>query len=79
MYKTEEEFLCWNLRILIENCVKQKEKLALELGYKFVDAIDLLKSGGSDYHGKNKPGIELKVGKGNLEIPRDIIKNWEKM
>ena len=39
----------------------------------------LLKSGGSDYHGENKPGIELKVGKGNLEIPRDIIKNWEKM
>ncbi len=26
--KTEEEFLCWNLRILIENCVKQKEKLS---------------------------------------------------
>ncbi len=26
--KTEEEFLCWNLRILIENCVKQKEKFS---------------------------------------------------
>ena len=24
--KTEEEFLCWNLKILIENCIKQKEK-----------------------------------------------------
>jgi predicted metal-dependent phosphoesterase TrpH len=29
----------------------------------------LLPSGGSDYHGDNKPGIELGVGRGNLQIP----------
>lgn len=28
----------------------------------------LLESGGSDFHGSNKPGIELGVGKGNLNI-----------
>lgn len=31
--------------------------------------FDLLPSGGSDYHGDNKPGIELGVGRGNLQIP----------
>lgn len=30
--KTEEEFLCWNLKILIENCVKQKEKFSKDIG-----------------------------------------------
>lgn len=33
-------------------------------------------SGGSDYHGINKPGIEMAIGKGNLKIKSDIIKNW---
>ena len=29
----------------------------------------LLESGGSDFHGSNKPDIALGKGKGNLEIP----------
>ncbi len=29
----------------------------------------ILPSGGSDFHGENKPDIELGVGKGNLRIP----------
>lgn len=33
-------------------------------------------SGGSDYHGINKPGIEMAIGKGNLKISSDIIQNW---
>lgn len=36
----------------------------------------LLISGGTDYHGNNKPGINLGVGKGNLNIPIDILKDW---
>ncbi len=35
-----------------------------------------LMSGGSDYHGKNKPGIEMAIGKGNLKITTDIVKDW---
>ena len=31
--------------------------------------LDLLLSGGSDFHGAAKPGTELGVGKGNLQIP----------
>lgn len=33
-------------------------------------------SGGSDYHGKNKPNIEMATGKGNLKIESSMIKNW---
>lgn len=39
-------------------------KLAREYG--------LLLSGGSDYHGSNKPHIDLAVGKGRLFVPKDI-------
>lgn len=33
-------------------------------------------SGGSDYHGKNKPNIEMAVGKGNLKIEKEMVKEW---
>lgn len=33
----------------------------------------LLISGGSDFHGSNKPHIDLGVGKGNLRIPYEIL------
>ena len=35
-------------------------------------------SGGSDYHGKNKVNIEMAIGKGNLNIHSDLVKNWIK-
>lgn len=30
-------------------------------------------SGGSDFHGKSKPGLELGTGYGKLFIPEDIL------
>lgn len=36
----------------------------------------LYKSGGSDYHGVNKPGIEMAIGRGNLKIEKELIKDW---
>ena len=33
-------------------------------------------SGGSDYHGKPKPDIEIGIGKGSLNISKDILKTW---
>ncbi len=35
----------------------------------------LLISGGSDFHGANKPDIELGTGRGNLRIPGHILTN----
>ncbi len=34
--------------------------------------FDLFESGGSDYHGSNKPGVALGVGKGNLHISSSV-------
>ena len=56
-----------------------QRKNMLRLAKKF----DLLPSGGSDFHGENKPNIRLGTGKnnGNLPIPYEIweaIKNHEK-
>ncbi len=35
----------------------------------------LLLSGGSDFHGENKPDIDLGTGRGNLRIPYHILTN----
>ena len=40
------------------------------------DKNKLYKSGGSDYHGKNKPKISLAKGYGNLNISEEIIREW---
>ena len=37
------------------------------------DQYHLLISGGSDFHGSNKPDISLGTGKGNLHIPYEIL------
>lgn len=43
---------------------------------KFAKSHNLLISGGSDYHGINKPDISLGIGKGNLEVPDKILVDW---
>lgn len=40
---------------------------------KLANEFDLLVSGGSDFHGSNKPHIRLGTGRGNLNIPYDIL------
>ncbi|MBP3707462.1 MAG: hypothetical protein J6J36_02490 [Clostridia bacterium] len=44
---------------------------------KFAKDHNLLISGGSDYHGDFKPGINLGIGKGSLNVPDSVIENWE--
>lgn len=36
---------------------------------------DLLPSGGSDFHGANKPGLDMAVGYGKLFVPEEILIN----
>ena len=45
------------------------------LARKTADKYGFLHSGGSDYHGINKPETKLAVGKGNLLIPDEIYYN----
>lgn len=47
----------------------ETEKLSREIAGQY----GLLPSGGSDYHGKNKPHIELGIGQGNLAIPQGCL------
>lgn len=44
---------------------EEQTRLSEELAYEF----SLLPSGGSDYHGDNKPDISLGIGKGELSVP----------
>ena len=47
---------------------QETERLAMEIAQR----NGLLQSGGSDYHGKNKPDIEMGTGRGNLRIPMEF-------
>lgn len=39
---------------------------------------NLYKSGGSDYHGLNKPDVNIGIGNGDLNIHNEIINEWKK-
>ncbi|BBF45370.1 predicted metal-dependent phosphoesterase [Lachnospiraceae bacterium KM106-2] len=40
---------------------------------------NLVMTGGSDFHGTNKPDIDLGTGRGNLKIPATILDDLEKI
>ncbi len=42
---------------------------------KIARHLDLLITGGSDFHGKNKPGVKIGVGKGNLDLQYHLVEN----
>lgn len=48
----------------------------IEYLLEFTKKNHYYRSGGSDYHGNNKPLIEMAIGKGNLNIQENIIKDW---
>jgi len=50
----------------------EESKKLVEICNKY----NLYKSGGSDYHGLNKPDINMGVGKGNLNIQIEAINDW---
>ena len=45
------------------------------LAGSLAEEFSLLKSGGSDFHGTNKPDIAVGTGRGDLRIPTDWLKN----
>ncbi len=44
-----------------------------EFSIRLAKEFKLLESGGSDFHGKNKPDIKMGVGMGNLQIPYEFV------
>ena len=40
---------------------------------EIAEAAGVLKSGGSDYHGVNQPGIDLGSGNGSLAVPFEFL------
>lgn len=44
---------------------------------KLAQKYDLLITGGSDFHGSNKPQLDLGTGYGNLKIPYEILDNLQ--
>ena len=79
-YKMETDALLSMIRLL-----KEHGLLAVEAYYsthtpqqtdevlRFTSELDLCVSGGSDFHGKNKPLIDLGTGMGNLKVPYRLI------
>ena len=53
------------------NAAEERQIRALASKYK------LLISGGSDFHGTTKPGLDLAVGYGKLFIPYDILEKMK--
>lgn len=45
---------------------------------RLCESFSLLPSGGSDFHGDNKPHIKIGVGEGNLQVPEKFVKSLEK-
>lgn len=45
---------------------------------RFARKMGLKISGGSDFHGKNKPLIEMGSGRGNLKIPYEVLEELRK-
>ena len=43
---------------------------------EYCEKNNLLKSGGSDYHGTPKPDIQIGAGRGSLDIPKELIEEW---
>ena len=40
---------------------------------RIAQSFDILQSGGSDYHGANKPDIQIGIGKGALAVPGSFV------
>ena len=47
----------------------------MKMAMEWADEIGLAPSGGSDYHGENKPNIHLGCGLGNLRIGTSVLDN----
>lgn len=57
------------IEVLYSTYSRQDERDMLQLASRY----DLLPSGGSDFHGTNKPGLDLGTGYGRLFVPEEFL------
>lgn len=62
------------VEVLYSTNSREEERLSRQLAKDYGLKI----SGGSDFHGANKPEIQLGCGKGNLKIPYTVLENLRK-
>lgn len=63
----------------MECLYSEYDEVTTEKAFKLADKFGLMYSGGSDFHGDNKPHIKLGIGTGNLKIPYDWCKKIKRM
>lgn len=62
------------LEVMYSSYSEEQNRTYRELAEKY----HLLPSGGSDFHGSHKPGIDLGTGTGNLQIPVELLEPLRK-
>lgn len=70
-----KEFGLAGIEALYSENSKEDTGIFLRLAIKY----ELLVTGGSDFHGSFKPGIELGRGRGSLEVPYEILEKLRKV
>ncbi|MBQ7738059.1 MAG: PHP domain-containing protein [Desulfovibrionaceae bacterium] len=55
----------------------EHSEAAISQALAWAKKFNLGVSGGSDYHGERKPGVNLGCGRGNLAIPVEVLTNLE--
>lgn len=68
IFEMKEAGLCGLEAVYSENTAADEARMR-----SLAEEAGLLISGGSDFHGKNKPDIQLGTGKGNLHIPYSYL------
>lgn len=71
LVKTLKEAGLKGIEAIYATYTNQDERDMFALAKKY----DLLPSGGSDFHGSNKPGLDLAVGHGKLFVPEEVLIN----
>ena len=77
MYCSETKDNKWQAKKLLQICKDigiyiDYDNLHINYETQFCGLV----SGGSDYHADNKSGTKLGIGKGNLNIPIEILDDW---
>jgi len=68
----------WNLKELLAEAQKSNIEILSITDHDSVESYyELKESGGTDCHGMKKPDRKIGIGYGNMNISKEIIKNWE--